>query len=109
MRLALAGLLVASFGSIAAEVDPALPRYEPRAFELDRSAPYLNAEGSVAVVGYNDMRDMMEAWAKRFTAAHPAVRFALDLRGTRFAPAALASGASAFAPMGALLTPPHPT
>jgi phosphate transport system substrate-binding protein len=38
---------------------------------------------------------------------HPNVRFRLDLPGTRFAPAALAKGLSAFAPMGALFTPPQ--
>lgn len=106
-KLLAAALLLASAGSLATGVDPALPRYEPRAIEVARSAPYVTAEGAIAVVGYNDMRDMMEALAKRFSAAHPGVRFALDLRGTRFAPAALASGASAFAPMGAEFTAPQ--
>jgi phosphate transport system substrate-binding protein len=85
--------------ALAAEVDPALPRYEPRAFDVPAQA--------VDVVGYNDMRDLLEALVPVFTAAHPGLRMKLDLPGTRFAPAALASGASAFAPMGAEFTPPQ--
>lgn len=59
------------------------------------------------VVGYNDMRDLLEPIVAMFTAAHPGVRFKLVLPGTRFAPAALAKGESAFAPMGAEFTPPQ--
>ena len=101
-----AALLVVA-GSHAAGVDPALPLYEPRPFEAPRGAGYVKADGAIAVVGYNDMSDLMQALTARFSAAHPQVRFALDLRGTRFAPEALASGTSAFAPMGALFTPPQ--
>jgi phosphate transport system substrate-binding protein len=90
-------LLVAS--AQAAGVDPALPRYEPRKFEIP--------EEVVNVVGYNDMRDMLEAMRVKFEAAHPGFRMKLDLPGTRFAPAALADGRSAFAPMGAEFTPPQ--
>lgn len=102
----LSGLLILVVaGSNAASVDPALPRYEPRAVEIPRGASYVGADGAVAVVGYNDMRELMQEWTARFVAAHGEIRFALDLRGTRFAPAALAAGASALAPMGAEFTP----
>jgi phosphate transport system substrate-binding protein len=97
--------LLAGGGAHAATVDPALPHYEPRAVEVSRDASYVSPEGAVVVVGYNDMREILEPLAARFSATHPGARFALDLRGTRFAPAALAAGASAFAPMGAELTP----
>ena len=76
-----------------------LPHYEPRAFEVS-AAP-------VRILGYNDMHDMLEPIVRRFMAAHPGVRIELDLPGTRFAPAALASGESALAPMGAEFTPPQ--
>ena len=91
----------------AAAVDPALPHYEARAFDHPRSASWINAEGAVVVVGYNDMQEILQPLAARFAAAHPGIRLALDLRGTRFAPEALAQGRSAFAPMGALFTPPQ--
>ncbi len=96
--LALAAMLIAA-AVHAASVDPALPPYEPRAFEVPAEV--------VDVVGYNDMREMLETLVPLFTAAHPGLAVKLDLPGTRFAPAALARGASAFAPMGAEFTPPQ--
>jgi phosphate transport system substrate-binding protein len=79
--------------------------YQAQRVSLPASAPYLTADHAVTVVGYNDMQELMEAWARLFSATNPDVRFAFDLRGTRFAPAALANGSSAFAPMGGEMTP----
>jgi phosphate transport system substrate-binding protein len=98
-------LIAISAGSSAASVDPALPWFEPHAVKIPRGASYVGPDGAIAVVGYNDMRELMQGWVARFAAAHGEIRFALDLRGTRFAPAALAAGTSAFAPMGAEFTP----
>lgn len=91
----------------AAGVDPALPAYEPRAFELPAQASYVTPEGAIRIVGYNDMQDMLDRIVRRFTAAHAGVAVALHLPGTRFGPAALARGESALAPMGAEFTPPQ--
>jgi phosphate transport system substrate-binding protein len=93
-----AAAAVACF-SFAAQVDPALPAYRPAAFPVPKEV--------VRVVGYNDMREMLEPLARYFEATHPGLRMQLDLPGTRFAPAALARGESAFAPMGAVFTPPQ--
>src|SRR5256714_5093303 len=95
-------LLLLVAGSYAASVDPALPRYEPRRVEIPASERYVGADGAIVVVGYNDMRDMLEALVPLFAAAHPDIRIGLDLPGTR---SALARGESAFAPMGAEFTP----
>jgi phosphate transport system substrate-binding protein len=70
-----------------------------------RAAPYLRRTGAISIVGYNDMREMLEALDERFEREHPGVRFDLTLNGTRTAPAALASGRSLLAPMGAAFTP----
>jgi phosphate transport system substrate-binding protein len=106
VRGALAALLLLPVaGSYAASVDPALPRYEPRRFEMPASASYVGADGAIVVVGYNDMRDILEALVPLFAAAHPDIRIRLELPGTRFAAAALARGESVFAPMGAEFTP----
>jgi phosphate transport system substrate-binding protein len=106
VRVLLAALLLLIVtGSRAASVDPALPRYEPRSVEVPQSGALVTADGAILVVGYNDMRDLLEALVARFAETHPGVRFRLDLPGTRFAPAALARGESAFAPMGAEFTP----
>jgi phosphate transport system substrate-binding protein len=88
-------------------VDPALSEYRPGSLELPRDARYIAPDGAVVVVGYNDMREMLLTLASIFSATHPSVRFRFDLPGTRFAPEALAKGQSAFAPMGAMLTPPQ--
>jgi len=95
-----AALLISlSFPIVVATGAPA------REIEIPKGAPFVTPEGAIAVVGYNDMRDILEGIVPLFVAAHPNVRFVLDLRGTRFAPAALAAGTSAFAPMGGELTP----
>jgi len=91
--LALAG------AAIAAQVDPALPSYEPRAFVVPKDR--------VRVVGYNDMKEILAAMGETFEALHPGYHIEFELPGTRFAPSALAEGRSAFAPMGAELTPPQ--
>ena len=78
-----------------------LPEYVPHAFLLPHGARYLRAGHIASIIGYNDMRGMLAAVDTLFMAAHPSVRFALDLRGTRTAPRALMRGTSALAPMGA--------
>lgn len=72
--------------------------------QLARSRRQL-AEGAIPIVGYNDMREMLESLDKLFGRTHPGIRFALTLRGTRTAPAALAAGRSLLAPMGAVFSP----
>ncbi len=62
---------------------------------------YLSDDGSVRIVGYNDMVDMLEALNRHFQQNHPDIEFDLQLKGTRTAPPGLANGSSAFAPMGA--------
>ena len=72
---------------------------------LAGSAPYLTAGGAISIVGYNDMREMLEGLDVLFERTHPGTRFALTLKGTRTAPAALAAGRSLLAPMGAAFSP----
>jgi phosphate transport system substrate-binding protein len=81
-----------------------LPPLAPPALSAG-SAPYLTASGAISIVGYNDMREMLEALDELFEREHPGVRFALTLEGTRTAPAALATGRSLLAPMGAAFSP----
>lgn len=84
-----------------------LPGYEPHAVAVPQTARYVTADGAIVVIGYNDMAEMLEALGARFAILHPGFRFALTLKGTRTGPPALASGASAFAPMGAEFSPPE--
>ncbi len=100
-----AGMLAAIALRGTPPVDPALPAYDPRPATVPADARYLTSDGAIVITGYNDMAGILEAMGQLFARTHPGVRFALDLRGTRTAPPALASGRSAFAPMGAEMTP----
>lgn len=74
--------------------------------DCDTARPaYLDRDGAVRIVGYNDMRWMLQAINRRYVQQYPGVRFRLILKGTRTAPAALADGSSLFAPMGAEFLP----
>lgn len=76
-----------------------------RAPPADRASPTRDASSAISIIGYNDMREMLEALDELFEHAHPGVHFALTLKGTRTAPAALATGHSLLAPMGAEFQP----
>lgn len=61
----------------------------------------LTPDGSIRIVGYNDMDEMLGSLTQGFSRRHPQFRFHLDLISTRAAPDALIAGRSALAPMGA--------
>ena len=93
------------FPLAAPAADRTLPHDEPREMAVPPGASYLNSDGSIAVIGYNDMEQMMVALGEKFAALHAGIRFAFTLKGTRTGPPALARGLSAFAPMGAEFSP----
>jgi phosphate transport system substrate-binding protein len=99
--------LLSAVAAHAADIDPGLPLFQPTAVATPKKAGYLTPDGAIAIVGYNDMRDMLEALVALYTKAHPGARFSLELKSTRSAPIALAAGTSLFAPMGARFTPPQ--
>jgi len=78
---------------------------EPAPLAPSASAAYLRSDGAIALVGYNDMQEMLESLSARYTQLHPTLRFALELKGTRTGPPALAAGTAALAPMGAEFSP----
>ncbi|MGE5616793.1 MAG: hypothetical protein ACM3X5_07750, partial [Bacillota bacterium] len=89
MTAAFATSMACAIAQAAGGVDPALRAYAPQPVAPPRDASYVSPDGAITVVGYNDMKDMLEAMTARFTETHPNVRFNLMLPGTRFAPAAL--------------------
>jgi phosphate transport system substrate-binding protein len=105
-RTIAAGVLPAMFLCVAvAAVDPALPRYQPENVSTAAAIDSSPAAAATTLFGYNDMRELLEPLAERFAATHAGLRVAIHLPGTRFAPAALAAGQAALAPMGAEMTP----
>lgn len=73
--------------------------------DVPKNAGYRDGDGRARVIGYNDMDEMLGALGDRFSELQPSIRFAFELPATRAAPPALIAGTSAFAPMGAALTP----
>jgi phosphate transport system substrate-binding protein len=71
------------------------------AAEPPKNAGYLLRDGSVAIVGYNDMSGILANLNELFIQGHPGVAFKMQLKGTATAAPALTLGVSAFAPMGA--------
>ena len=78
---------------------------KPPPLEPSAGAAYRRSDGAIALVGYNDMQEMLVALTARYTEQHPTLHFALELKGTRTGPPALAAGTAALAPMGAEFSP----
>src|SRR5882762_2289360 len=77
-------------------LDPDLPTYVPRPVVLPPQAGYVLPDGSIAVIGYNDMEALFANLNALFTRAHPEFKFTMMLKGTATAPPALTHGVSAF-------------
>lgn len=82
-------------------VDGRVAQFEPAPLSPPEGASYQAADGSIRIVGYNDMRGILVRINSLVRRAHPEFRFELILKGTRTAPDALARGTSLIAPMGA--------
>lgn len=99
------GCLLLAGTLVAAPAAPGSPRDALRSITPPTRGGYLTPSGAIAIVGYNDMAEMLTALTERFAAEHPGFKFALELKGTRTGPPALAAGKSALAPMGADFSP----
>lgn len=91
LRVIGAGLLMAC--SVAAgtdlQVDPELPKYEPRE----------TVGGDLRSVGSDTMVNLVTLWASRFRAVHPSVRVQVEGKGSSTAPPALLNTQAQFGPM----------
>lgn len=98
----LVGMAAASAGYAAPIdfVDARLPAYQPQPVSLDKQHGYIMPDGSVQVVGFDDMAGMMAGLNKLFAQSHPAIRFKMVMKGNGPAIPALTYDATAFAPMG---------
>jgi phosphate transport system substrate-binding protein len=81
-------------------VDAKLPNYQPQPVSVEKQRGYVQPDGSVQVVGYDDMAGMMAGLNKLFSQSHPGIRFKMEMKGNGPAIPALTYDASAFAPMG---------
>jgi len=90
-RAGLALLLTAGliFSADAVEVDPQLPAYVPTPV----------GAAVIKSVGSDTMGDLMRNWASAFSKLNPNVKFEIESKGSRTAPAALVDGTSQLGPM----------
>jgi phosphate transport system substrate-binding protein len=85
----------------AQTVEPSLPTYLPQAVSLPKNARYVLRDGSISIIGYNDMDGIMANLNALFVRTHPGFKFKMLLKGTATGAPALTHGVSAFTPMGA--------
>ena len=72
-----------------AEVDPAVPAYQPTA----------GIAGNLSAVGSDTLNNLMTLWAEGFRRAHPSVRIQVEGKGSSTAPPALIAGTAQIGPM----------
>jgi phosphate transport system substrate-binding protein len=85
---ALAMLLAAASAS-AVDVDPSLPTY----------TPVSGISGNLKSIGSDTLNNLMTFWSEGFRARYPAVKIAVEGKGSSTAPPALIEGAAQFGPM----------
>lgn len=87
--LSLLAILQVSWGSIAAEVDPALPDYERTR----------GVAGNLSSVGSDTLANLMTLWAEDFKRLYPNVNVQIQAAGSSTAPPALTERTSNIGPM----------
>lgn len=95
--------LIASTQSYAAPmdfVDAQLPHYQPKPVTLDQKRGYIQPDGSVQIMGYDDMDGMLNKLNALFIQTHPGFRFKMELKGNGTAIPGITYDASAFGPQG---------
>ncbi len=81
-------------------VDPNLPAYHALPVPPPHDRGYLLPDGSVQIIGFDDMAGMVAQWDREFTQTHPGIHFTPVLRGNGTAIPAITYDTAAFAPEG---------
>ncbi len=81
-------------------VSPALPTYLPQPVAQPVDRGYVLPDGSVRIVGFDDMNGMVARWNAEFTRTHPGIRFTPILKGNGTAIPAITYDMTLFAPEG---------
>jgi phosphate transport system substrate-binding protein len=82
-------VLLAATCVSAVDVDPALPSY----------MPVSGISGNLKSIGSDTLNNLMTFWSEGFRARYPAVKIAVEGKGSSTAPPALIEGAAQFGPM----------
>ena len=81
--------------AFAIDVDPELPSYEPVS----------GISGNLKSVGSDTLNNLMTLWSEGFRAKYPAVKIAIEGKGSSTAPPALIEGTAQFGPMSREMKP----
>ena len=77
-----------------------LPAYEPRPVAVSKDASYVQADGSILIVGNDGMEPMLAQFNELFSRTHPGFKFTLLCKGSSTGIGGLTAGVSALAPIG---------
>jgi phosphate transport system substrate-binding protein len=83
-----------------AVLDSNLPDYQPQTVPVPHDHGYVMPDGSLRIVGFDDMAGMVAKWDEMFTKTHPAIKFTPILKGNGTAIPAITYDMAAFAPEG---------
>ena len=81
-------------------VDHALPSYSPQSVPETSGHGYVMPDGSVRIVGFDDMSGIVARWDAMFSKTHPGIRFTPILKGNGTAIPAITYDMTLFAPEG---------
>lgn len=90
LKTGVCGVLLVSAAAFGqAEVDPALPEYEPVS----------GISGNLSSIGSDTLNNLMTLWAEEFQGIYPNVNIQIQGAGSSTAPPALTEGTASFGPM----------
>lgn len=81
--------------------DARLPLYHQGSISYSSNTVKVSDQGKIRIIGYNDMKEIIDRWNQLFFVYNPELIFETKLKGTRTAPWGLISKESLYAPMGA--------
>jgi phosphate transport system substrate-binding protein len=82
------------------KVDPSIPAYHPKPVPQPHDRSYIMRDGSIRILGFDDMAGMVGRWNALFASTHPGIRFTPILKGNGTAIPAITYDTTAFAPEG---------
>lgn len=103
--MALAGMLLAgtvagAAAKTAPAIDAAIPTYRPVPVPQPHDRGYIMRDGSIRILGFDDMSGMVARWNALFEKTHPGIRFTPILKGNGTAIPGITYDMTAFAPEG---------
>jgi phosphate transport system substrate-binding protein len=100
ISLAITAVAAAQGKDRATLLDPNLPSYQPEPVPSPHDRGYIMPDGSLRIVGFDDMAGMVARWNDEFTKTHSGIRFTPILKGNGTAIPAITYDMAVFAPEG---------